>query len=120
MMKKICKTLCLGLALSMLALPMLGCEKEPGLYAWYGGKMDVDTVMTASVDVGNGAKTYDISFDTYRAVYVYLKNNVADIILDEDGKAKALATLETEKERNTPKKWKTDTTSLTSFLGLGR
>ena len=41
-----------------------------------------------------------------------------DVTTEE--KAKALATLETEKERNTPKKWKTDTTSLTSFLGLGR
>lgn len=92
MMKKLCKTVCLGLALSMLALPMLGCEKEPGLYAWYGGKMDVDTVMTATIDVGNGEKTYDVSFDTYRTVFVYLKNNVSDIIRDEEGNATALAT----------------------------
>ncbi len=97
MMKKICKTVCLGLALSMLALPMLGCEKEPGLYAWYGGKMDVENVMTVHVDVGGGEKTYDVSLDTYRTVYIYLKNNVTDVILDEEGKAKALAT---DEEKN--------------------
>ncbi|WP_368390464.1 tyrosine-type recombinase/integrase [Thomasclavelia ramosa] len=39
-----------------------------------------------------------------------------DVTIEE--KIKALATLETEKERNMPKKWKTNDISLTSFLGL--
>ena len=73
MMKKITKSLCLGLALTMLSLPMVGCEKEPGLYAWYGGKMNVENVLTVCVD-GGAEKTYDVSFDTYRTVYMYLKN----------------------------------------------
>ena len=41
-MKKICKTLCLVLALTVLALAFTGCEKKPGLYAWYGGRMKVE------------------------------------------------------------------------------
>ena len=94
MMKKICKTVCLGLALSMLALPMVGCEKDPGLYAWYGGKMDVDNVMSIHVNGAEGEKVYDVSFDTYRTVFVYLKNNVSDIIMNDKGEATALSTNE--------------------------
>lgn len=41
-----------------------------------------------------------------------------DITAEE--KVKALATLETEEEHNTPKKWGGNETSLTSFLGLAR
>lgn len=92
MMKKICRTLCLALALSILALMFAGCKKEPGLYAWYGGKMKVDTVMTIRVDGGDGVKSYDVPFDTYRTVFIYLKNNVSNVIKDEEGNITALST----------------------------
>ena len=91
-MKKICKTLCLVLALSVLALTFTGCEKKPGLYAWYGGKMKVDTVMTIHVDGGEGEKVYEVPFDTYRTVFIYLKNNVSDVIKDSEGTITALST----------------------------
>lgn len=38
--------------------------------------------------------------------------------ITDEAKLSALATLETEKEKNTPKKWKANTTSLHEFLGL--
>ena len=38
--------------------------------------------------------------------------------ITDEAKLSALATLETEKERNTPKKWKANATSLHEFLGL--
>lgn len=41
-----------------------------------------------------------------------------DITTEE--KIKALATLETEEEHNTPKKWRNNESSLTSFLGFAR
>lgn len=41
-----------------------------------------------------------------------------DITTEE--KVKALATLETEEEHNTPKKWRNNESSLTSFLGFAR
>ena len=41
-----------------------------------------------------------------------------DITTEE--KVKALATLETEEEHNTPKKWRNNEASLTSFLGFAR
>lgn len=91
-MKKICKILCLALVLSTLALTFAGCEKEPGIYAWYGGKMDVDTVMTIHIDGGKGEKVYDVPFDTYRTVFLYLKNNVSDVIMNDEGTITALST----------------------------
>ena len=91
-MKKICKTLCLALALSVLVLTFAGCEKKPGIYAWYGGRMDVDTVMTIHVDGGKGEKTYDVPFETYRTVFLYLKKNVSDVIKNDEGTITALST----------------------------
>ena len=91
-MKKICKTLCLVLALSVLALTFTGCKKKPGLYAWYGGRMNVDTVMTISIDGGEGKEVYEVPFDEYRTVFMYLKNKVSDFIADEEGTITALST----------------------------
>lgn len=92
MMKKICKTLCLALALSILLMMFTGCEKKPGLYAWYGGRMNVDTVMTIRIDGGEGEKVYEVPFETYRTVFLYLKQNVSDVIQDSEGKVTALST----------------------------
>ena len=91
-MKKICRTLCLALALSILLMMFTGCEKKPGLYAWYGGRMNVDTVMTIRVDGGEGEKVYEVPFETYRTVFLYLKKNVSDVIQDNDGNVTALST----------------------------
>ena len=91
-MKKIYKTLCLALAISLFALLFTSCEREPGLYAWYGGKMNVDTVMTIRVDGGDGEKVYEVPFDTYRAIFNYLKTNVADYIMNEDSEFTAIST----------------------------
>ena len=92
MMKKLYKTLCLALAISVFALLFTGCEKKPGLYAWHGGRMDVDTVMTIRVDGGEGEKVYEVPFDTYRAVFLYLKSNVSDYIMNEDSEFTGLST----------------------------
>ena len=92
MKKKIYKTVCLAHGISIFVLTFTGCEKEPGLYAWYGGKMDVDTVMTIRVDGGEGEKSYDVPFDTYRAVFMHLKSNVADYIMNEDSEYTSLST----------------------------
>ena len=46
------------------------------------------------------------------------KDDYLDITTEE--KVKALATLETEEEHNTPKKWRNNDASLSSFLGLAR
>ena len=91
-MKKFYKTVCLALALSIFALLFTGCEKKPGLYAWYGGKMDVDTVMTIRVDGGDGEKVYEVPFETYRAVFIYLKNNVSDYIMNDNSEYVGLST----------------------------
>lgn len=92
MMKKIYKTLCLALALSVFMLLFTGCERKPGLYAWYGGKMDVDTVMTIRIGSGEGEKSYDVSFETYRAVFLYLKSYVSDYIMNENSEYVGLST----------------------------
>lgn len=94
-MKKIGKAVCLVAVLCMLVTMFVGCERKPGLYAWYGGRIDVDNVLKITVDVGDGAKSYDVPFETYRTVFIYLKGIVSDTVVDEDGNAK----IATKKEK---------------------
>lgn len=94
-MKKIGKAVCLVAVLCMLVTMFVGCERKPGLYAWYGGRIDVDNVLKITVDVGDGAKSYDVPFETYRAVFIYLKGIVSDTVVDENGNAK----IATKKEK---------------------
>ena len=68
-MKKIGKAVCLVAVLCMLVTMFVGCERKPGLYAWYGGRIDVDNVLKITVDVGDGAKSYDVPFETYLPLY---------------------------------------------------
>lgn len=92
MMKKFYKTVCLALAISIFSLLFVGCEKKPGLYAWYGGKMNVDTVMTIRVDGGDGEKVFDVPFDIYRGVFLYLKSNVSDYVMNEKAEFQSFST----------------------------
>lgn len=98
-MKKLGKAVCLAVVLCMLVTVFAGCERKPGLYAWYGGRIDVDNVLKITVDAGDGAKSYDVPFETYRAVFIYLKGIVSDTIVDEDGNAK-IATKKEKRRRS--------------------
>lgn len=96
-MKKFCKTVCLFITIVSCLLLCSGCgERGPGLYAWYGGRIDVDSVLRITVDAGDGAKVYDVPFDTYRTVFIYLKGITPDTGVDENGDQK----IATKEEKN--------------------
>lgn len=116
-MKRFCKAICLLVILSVLLLIFVGCTREPGLYAWYGGKIDVDNVLKITVDAGDGVKVYDVPFDTYRTVFIYLKGIVPDTIVDEEGNQK----IATKKEKTAAIKEVTEDTLVEyySLVALG-
>lgn len=87
-MKKFGKAVCFVTVLCMLVMMFAGCERKPGLYAWYGGRINVDNVLKITVDAGDGVKVYDVPFETYRTVFIYLKGIVSDTVVDENGNAK--------------------------------
>ena len=96
-MKKFCKTVCLFITIVSCLLLCSSCgERGPGLYAWYGGRIDVDSVLRITVDAGDGAKVYDVPFDTYRTVFIYLKGITPDTVVDENGDQK----IATKEEKN--------------------
>ena len=84
MMKKTARILCFILALLILMLSVASCEKKPGLYTWYGVKMDVDNILKLTVDNGSGEKVYNVPFDLYRNLFVYYKKIVSDVVVDEN------------------------------------
>ncbi len=57
----------------MLTVMVASCQRKPGIYGWWGGRMDADTILRFSVDVGKGEQVYEVPFETYRAVFLYLK-----------------------------------------------
>lgn len=116
-MKKLGKAVCLAVVLCMLVTMFAGCERKPGLYAWYGGRINVDNVLKITIDVGDGAKSYDVPFETYRTVFIYLKGIVSDTVVDEDGNAK----IATKKEKTVAVKEVAEDTLVEyySLLALG-
>ena len=57
--------------------------------------------------------------DNWRLFLFYPSQRQYLDITNEE-KVKALATLETEEEHNTPKRWRNNEASLSAFLGLTR
>ena len=92
-MKMIKRIVAVLMLCAMLLTMLVSCgNKKPGLYTWYGTRMDVDSVLEIKVDGGDGEKTYQVPFDQYRAVFVYLKGLVGTVVTDEKGNAIAIAT----------------------------
>lgn len=89
-MKTIKRIACILLLAALATLLFAGCEKAPGIYNWYGGKMNADYILDIKVDGGNGVKTYQVPFEEYRAVFLYLKGIVPSIVTDEDGNTVAI------------------------------
>lgn len=85
-MKMIKKALSAVLLGAMLVLMLASCKKEPGIYAWYGGKMKADYILDIKVDGGGGEKTYSVPFEEYRAIFLYLASIAPTYMTDEDGK----------------------------------
>ncbi len=84
-MKKLKRALCFVLAFAIFVLPLMGCQKEHG------------DVFEVTVDGGNGKKTYNVSYELYQTVLLYLKGIVTDIVEDSEGN-KSLATTD-EKDK---------------------
>ncbi len=82
-MKKLKQMLCLLLAFASLALLFTSCEKED--------------VFKITVGSENGTKTYSVSYDFYRTVFVYLKGIVTDIVEDEEGNRSLASSAEKNK-----------------------
>ena len=78
------RAVCLLVALTMLVLPLTGCNKAP------------ENIFHIRVDGGNGVETYTVSFELYRTVFRYLAQNVSNVIQDSEGNA----SLATEDEQN--------------------
>ena len=78
-MRKITKLVAAVMALTILLLLLVSCTRKPGLYSWYG-RVKVDYILKMTVDAGDGEKTYDVPFDTYRNLWVYFATLVSDVI----------------------------------------
>lgn len=61
----------------MMCLP--SCKKQNGLYTWYGRKIKVDNVLNVTLDMGNGERSSTVSFETYRAIFLYYAGQVPSI-----------------------------------------
>ncbi len=72
-MKKLKSAISLLLALVILILPLTGCGEPEG------------DVLEITVDTENGEKTYPVSYDFYRTIFIYLKNIITNVVEDSEG-----------------------------------
>ena len=78
-MRKITKLVAAVMALTILLLLLVSCTRKPGLYSWYG-RVKVDYILKMTVDAGDGEKTYEVPFDTYRNLWGYFATLGSDVI----------------------------------------
>ncbi len=78
-MKRIQKIISLSLALMTVMVCFSSCKKENGLYTWYGKKINVDNVLNVTLDMGDGERNFTVSFETYRAIFLYYAGQVPDV-----------------------------------------
>lgn len=97
-MKRFSKIVCCIVAVAAMLGTLCSCEREPGLYAWYG-KVDVDNILTMTVNVDGTEKKYDVPFMEYRDLFVHYSTLVSDTVVNsknvekiatDDQKTKAL------------------------------
>ncbi len=83
MRKKVLKVICLLLSFAVFMAALCSCTKGPGLYNWWGGKMNVDYLLKLTLNVGEGDVVYDVPFDLYRNLFAYYKTIVSDVTVNE-------------------------------------
>ncbi len=70
-MKNLKRALCLVMVLAIMMLTFTSCDKAD--------------VFEITIDGGAGARTYVVSYDLYRAMFLYLKNFIAEVVQDAEG-----------------------------------
>lgn len=78
-MKRIQKIISLSLAFMTVMVCFSSCKKENGLYTWYGKKINVDNVLDVTLDMGDGERNFTVSFETYRAIFLYYAGQVPNV-----------------------------------------
>ncbi len=111
-MKRFIKVISAALAIGVLSSSLGACTKENGLYTWYG-KMNVENVLTLTLDMGEGERETLVPFDIYRTVFLYYAGNVPDVTT-VDGKLHKT----TDEEKTTVAKKMTDESLLAYYTSL--
>lgn len=97
--------------------------KSAGIYNSLGFRMDADDILSLTVAVSDKVRSYTVSFDEYRTVFLHFATNVPEFIEKEEG----VYTKVSDATRNTAVKEQTEDTlksyycivALADDLGIG-
>lgn len=95
-MKKIKKYFLGFISIVFIVFSLSSCAKNPGLYTWYGKRVNVDDIMKITLDMGEGEREISVPFSLYRTLFLYYKELIPE------------TTVENGKERKTTDKEKSD------------
>lgn len=95
-MKKIKKYFLGFVSIVFIVFSLSSCAKNPGLYTWYGKRVNVDNIMKITLDMGEGEREISVPFSIYRTLFLYYKELIPE------------TTVENGKERKTTDKEKSD------------
>lgn len=110
-MKKIKKYFLGFVSIVFIVFSLSSCAKNPGLYTWYGKRVNVDNIMKITLDMGEGEREISVPFSLYRTLFLYYKELIPETTV-ENGKERKT----TDKERSDAAKELTEDALLSYYV----
>ena len=110
-MKKIKKYFLGFVSIVFIVFSLSSCAKNPGLYTWYGKRVNVDNIIKITLDMGEGEREISVPFSLYRTLFLYYKELIPETTV-ENGKERKT----TDKERSDAAKELTEDALLSYYV----
>lgn len=110
-MKKIKKYFLGFISIVFIVFSLSSCAKNPGLYTWYGKRVNVDNIMKITLDMGEGEREISVPFSLYRTLFLYYKELIPETTV-ENGKERKT----TDKEKSNAAKELTEDALLSYYV----
>lgn len=110
-MKKIKKYFLGFVSIVFIVFSLSSCVKSPGLYTWYGKRVNVENIMKITLDMGEGERDISVPFSLYRTLFLYYKELIPETTV-ENGKERKT----TDKERSDAAKELTEDALLSYYV----
>ena len=110
-MKNIKKYFLGFVSIVFIVFSLSSCVKAPGLYTWYGKRVNVENIMKITLDMGEGERDISVPFSLYRTLFLYYKELIPETTV-ENGKERKT----TDKERSDASKELTEDALLSYYV----
>ena len=101
-MKNIKKYFLGFVSIVFIVFSLSSCVKSPGLYTWYGKRVNVENIMKITLDMGEGERDISVPFSLYRTLFLYYKELIPETTV-ENGKERKTTDKEATPQKSLPR-----------------